>query len=352
MSGDVGKRNSRGVVDPPPPDALVAAERALLATPVFPDAEKAVQVYVGSQLSANSRRNASDALRRLARLILREKNPTPSQVPWTTLKYEQAKSIRSALYEMSRGGLVTPGTANVTLSHLRGLLKTMHGMELITSDQLAMVANGALKNVPGTRQARGRALLPREETKLRDAVKGLSGYRAAMLDAAIVLSIGGGLRREEAAGLTVASLGPRGIAVLGKGNKERTVPVDAQMQDVTDVWLEERSTLVLDHGGFFCSPRRPNQTLSRWSLWYLVRGAAHEAFGDRSPCDDECRCLEVLTGPHDFRRTFATRLLELGLDLRQVQVLMGHASPETTARYDKRDVEALFEKRRNMKVIA
>jgi integrase len=57
-----------------------------------------------------------------------------------------------------------------------------------------------------------------------------------------------------------------------------------------------------------------------------------------------------LTGPHDFRRTFATTLDKF--DLRQVQVLMGHESPETTARYDKRDLETLHEKARNTKVIA
>lgn len=355
MSGDVGKNDRDSVATASRPTALLAPgshEDALEAVPVFVDSERAVQTYLRAQLSDNSKRNAADSLRRLARLVLRRQDVALNQVPWTALNYEGATSLRSALYSMTRTGATTPGTANVTLSHLRGLLKTMHGMGVITGDQLAMVTNGALKNIPGARKTRGRALSRNEEKRLRCAIRELSGYRAAMLDAAVVLSIGGGLRREEAAGLTIASLGPEGIAVLGKGNKERNVPIDAQMQDATDAWLEERSALVLDHGGLFCSPKRPNQTLSRWSLWYLVRGVAHEAFGDRTPCDDECECLEVLTGPHDFRRTFATRLLNEGYDIRQVQVLMGHASPETTARYDKRDVEALYEKRRNTKVIA
>ncbi len=347
MSGDVGKEGDQDAAL-----RALAVSEAFEAVPFFEDGARAVEVYVRTQLSNNSKRNASDALHRIARLLLHRSDVVLGQVPWTAFDYEGAKWLRAGLYDMTRTGATTPGTANVTLSHLRGLIKTMHGMGVITSDQLAVLTNGALKNIPGSRQTSGRALSQDEEKRLRDVIKGLSGYRATMLDAAVVLSIGGGLRREEAAGLTVESFGPRGIAVLGKGNKERNVPVDAQMQDVTDAWLEERSALVLDHGGFFCSPRRPLQPLSRWSLWHLVRSAAHEAFGDRAPCDDMCRCFKVLTGPHDFRRTFATRLFELGYDIRQVQVLMGHASPETTARYDKRDKEALYEKRRNTKVIA
>src|SRR5258708_36280774 len=224
MSGDVGKEGDQDAAL-----RALAVSEAFEAVPFFEDGARAVEVYVRTQLSNNSKRNASDALHRIARLLLHRSDVVLGQVPWTAFDYEGAKWLRAGLYDMTRTGATTPGTANVTLSHLRGLIKTMHGMGVITSDQLAVLTNGALKNIPGSRQTSGRALSQDEEKRLRDVIKGLSGYRATMLDAAVVLSIGGGLRREEAAGLTVESFGPRGIAVLGKGNKERNVPVDAQM---------------------------------------------------------------------------------------------------------------------------
>jgi integrase/recombinase XerD len=147
-------------------------------------------------------------------------------------------------------------------------------------------------------------------------------------------------------------LTPGWLRVIGKGNRERPMPVDEQMQDAIGVWLEERGALAPSHGGLFCSPHRPDWTLSPWSFWSLVRDAAHAAFGSSERCAKGCPCLEIVTGPHDFRRTFATRLLDRGFDIRQVQVLMGHASPETTALYDKRDLNALFERRRKTRIIA
>lgn len=334
-----------------PATALVVPD-ALQGGIVFPESDRAIQAYLRGQLSPRSRQNAADALKRLARVVLRDDAAVPAQVPWPALNYELATTIRTALFEATRTGSITPGTANLTLSHLRGLVRAMHGMGLVTADQLGLVHSGALKSVPGTRTARGRALALDEEKTLREAARGFEGYRGAMLDTAIVLAVGAGLRREEVAGLTVAGLRPRELVVLGKGNKERPIPLDDEMRAVADAWLEERARLAPAHGGLFCSPQKPNWALSNWSFWALVREAAHVAFGGEGECMKTCRCLEVVTGPHDFRRTFATRLLDRGLDLGQVQVLMGHESPETTARYDKRDLEALFEKRRNMKVLA
>lgn len=335
-----------------PPGALVALEAPTGAL-VHPESDRAIKAYLRGQLSPRSRQNAADALKRLARLVLRNESAVPAQIAWPSIGYEEATTIRTVLFEATRTGAITPGTANLTLSHLRGLLRAMHGMGMVTSDQLGLVVSGALKSVPGKRTARGRALTPDEEKALREAAQSFNvGYRGAMLDTAIVLAIGGGLRREEVAGLTVAGIRPRELVVLGKGNKERPAPLDAEMRAIVDAWLEERGRLAPTHGGLFCSPQKPNWVLSNWSFWALVREAAHAAFGDETLCTKTCGCLAVVTGPHDFRRTFATRLLDRGFDIRQVQVLMGHESPETTARYDKRDLETLYEKRRNMKVLA
>ncbi|KKL04219.1 hypothetical protein LCGC14_2618250, partial [marine sediment metagenome] len=314
--------------------------------------ERAVQAYIRSQLSPRSRDNARDALRRLSRLMLGDQGAEPSQFPWPAIGFEQATTIRTALFEMTRVGAITPGTANLTLSHLRGLIRTMYGMRLVTADQHELVHSGALKNVPGARKPRGRALSAGEERALREAARALEGYQGAMLDTAIVLAIGAGLRREEIARLSLDSLSPGQLRFIAKGNKEVHPPIDAQMQEGIDDWLKERALLAPTHRGLFCSPQKPDWVLSAWSFWSLVRTAAHHAFGDQAPCAKGCRCFKIVTGPHDFRRTFATRALDQGLDIREVQVLMGHESSETTARYDKRDEEVLFEKRRNIRILA
>ncbi len=338
-----------------PTEALAvvqATEAPLAAVPGQDGGARAVQAYLRAQLSPRSRQNALDALRRLTRVITRDASNDPVQIPWTSFGYEQVTTVRTMLYELTRRGEITPGTANLTLSHLRGLIRTMYGMGLVSPAQHELTHSNAMKNVPGKREARGRAISGNEERELRSAAQSLGGYKGAMLDTAIVLAIGAGLRREEVAGLTVAGLEPGTMKVLGKGNKARPIPIDAQMQAAIDFWLEERTRLALPHGGLFCSPNRPGKRLSPWSFWDLVRTTSHIAFGDRKPCDKECRCLKVVTGPHDFRRTLATRMLGQGDDIVSVRAIMGHESIETTSRYDKRDVEAIFERRRKMRIIA
>lgn len=358
MSDDVGKKKppaKRSVtsaaievhedVPEPAPDALV-----LTGTLVRSDSARAVAAYVRNREAKRSKQNALDALRRLTRMISNGRTSDPTVIPWADIGFEQAGAIRSALYEKTRTGEIAPGTANLTLSHLRGLFKTLHKMGLVDAERREFVRD-ELGNVRGSRKTRGRALTPSEERSLRAAARELDGYRGTMLDTAIVLATGAGLRREEVADLPLIGVGEDLLTVIGKGNKERQIPIDDQMSDAKHVWLGERENLAPDHARFFCSPQKPEAVLSSWGFWDLVRKTAHAAFG-KGKCGETCRCVEVVTGPHDFRRTFATRLLEQGLDIRQVQLLMGHESLETTVRYDKRDLEALFEKRRGMRVIA
>lgn len=354
MSDNVGADDPPANRESTTPALVVVSGGAsgLVEASASTEGAEAVRAYVRSQLSPRSKENALDALRRITKLITKGANADPELIPWSTLSYEHVTAVRTALFEETRSRAITPGTANLTLSHLRGLIRTMYGMGLITPRQHEWTHSGVLKNIRGSRTPRGRALTVREERELRRAARALSGYRGVMLDTAIVLAVGGGLRREEVASLTVDGFGPDELSIIGKGNKERHLPVDAQMRDAGDAWLAQRSQLMPSHATLFCSPGMPEEEMSAWSFWALVRSAAHDAFGDSNPCDEQCRCFKVVTGPHDFRRTFATRALDGGLDIRQLQVLMGHESIETTGRYDKRDLEALFEKRRNMRIVA
>jgi integrase len=313
---------------------------------------RAVQQYVVGQLSPRSRETALDALRRIARLATGRPDARAEDFPWPVISYELATRLRRSLFDRTKEGDIAPGTANLTLSHLRGIVRTMYGMGLVTHEQLVVAHPGMIKNVPGSRIVRGRMLSEDEEKALRAAARALDGYRGGMLDAAVTLAIGAGLRREEVADAEMGRLKPGWLAVIGKGNKERDLVVDEGMRAALDPWLSERTRLAPPHGGIFCSPGKATLELSRWSFWALVREAAHAAFGGTEACPDDCPCFDVVTGPHDFRRTFASRLLEQGLDIREVQVLMGHESPETTARYDKRDVTSLYEKRRKLRVVA
>lgn len=335
-------------------EVVLGTQEIAAIVPVDPraDSARAVAYYVESQLSVRSRQNARDALRRIARVVRDDDEACELDLDWTKLNYELAQMIRRRLFDWTVTEDITPGTANLTLAHLRGIVRTMYGMGLVRYEQLAITHPKMLKNVRGSRRSRWAVLSPEQETELRAAARDLGDYRGAMLDSTIVLAVGTGMRREEVVEVGLDGIKPGLLRIVGKGNKERDAPLDDQVQAAVDGWLRERKRLKPEHTKIFCSPQRPDRELSRWSLWSLVREASHLAFGDRDPCAEGCECLEIVTGPHDFRRTFATRLFERGFDIREVQVLMGHESPETTAHYDKRNEKELHAKRRATKVIA
>lgn len=141
-----------------------------------------------------------------------------------------------------------------------------------------------------------------------------------------------GLRVGELAGLDVDDLNPdrRTLRVLGKGNKERTVPYGVPAAVAVDDWLRRgRPLLATDHSGpaLFLGTRgnRVDQRQVRSVVKDLF-----EALGDTSA-----------TGPHALRHTAATHLLDGGADLRAVQEILGHSSLATTQIYTHVSVERL-----------
>ncbi len=142
-------------------------------------------------------------------------------------------------------------------------------------------------------------------------------------DAALFLLLYGcGLRISEALSLNVAdirSMQKSGVVrILGKGSKERLVPVLPIVQEVLRTWLAQHPSPKAD------SP-----------LFVGVRGGRLQP----AVAQKAMREWRVLSGlpaqvtPHALRHSFATHLMENGADLRTIQELLGHASLSTTQRY-------------------
>lgn len=147
--------------------------------------------------------------------------------------------------------------------------------------------------------------------------------------AMLLLLLAGGLRREEIATLRIDQLDLASdrkgqVHVMGKGSKERTVPIEGPVVRELVRWLEARSRLAELHADTVFV------NLSR-------NGAKGAALGVKAIEDTVKRTARRAGlgswGVHRFRVTFATMLYDDGTDIERIRVLMGHESIETTRRY-------------------
>lgn len=129
-----------------------------------------------------------------------------------------------------------------------------------------------------------------------------------------------GLRVSELTGLDVGDLDRAGgmVRVLGKGGKERIVPVGAKALEAIGAYLRLRGWPA-EQAPLFLNSR--GQRINRRSVARIV--------------DRQAARIETYraVSPHTLRHTFATHLLEQGADLRSIQELLGHASLSTTQKY-------------------
>ena len=161
------------------------------------------------------------------------------------------------------------------------------------------------------------------------AVRSDDGDVIAVRDRAIVeLLYATGIRISELCGADCddIDLTERTLRVLGKGNKERVVPLGLPAVDAVAQWLALRESLSpTDHALFL--GRRGRRIDARVAREAVVR-LTIEAGVPR-------------VAPHALRHSAATHVLEGGADLRAVQELLGHASLATTQRYTHVSVERL-----------
>jgi len=133
-----------------------------------------------------------------------------------------------------------------------------------------------------------------------------------------------GLRVSELVGLTLLEISVQVgvVRIIGKGNKERLVPLGEQAIDWIEKYLKEaRSELIKQHqsDAMFVTARGSGMT--RQAFWHIIKKYALKAG------------IDQVLSPHTLRHAFATHLINHGADLRSVQMLLGHADLSTTQIY-------------------
>jgi integrase/recombinase XerD len=134
-----------------------------------------------------------------------------------------------------------------------------------------------------------------------------------------------GMRVSEVAGLTLddLDLGAGTVRCVGKGGKERVMPLYAAACHAVSAYLEKGrpalAGLHTDERTLFLNPR--GEKLTRQGLWLIIKAYARQMG------------LEDRVTPHTLRHSFATHMLNGGAGLREVQKLLGHANISTTQVY-------------------
>ncbi|MHC6526322.1 site-specific tyrosine recombinase XerD [Vibrio proteolyticus] len=204
------------------------------------------------------------------------------------------------------------------LSAIRRLFQYLHREKVRADDPSALLVSPKLpKRLPkDLTEAQVDALLdapdPNDPVELRDK---------AMLE----LLYATGLRVTELVSLTMENISLRQgvVRVIGKGGKERLVPMGENAVDWVETFLEQgRAFLLGEQTSDVVFPSKRARQMTRQTFWHRIKHYAVIAGIDTDSLS-----------PHVLRHAFATHLLNYGADLRVVQMLLGHSDLSTTQIY-------------------
>jgi len=267
------------------------------------------------------------------------------QVDLVRLDHHAIREYLSHLHD--RG--VSRATVARKLASLRSLFRHLARQGLAAGNPAAMVATPKLeRRLP-------RALSEHEVESLLDTTFG-TGTRDQRDRAILEMLYASGVRVAELVGADLGDLelsratGDGMMRVLGKGRKERLVPIGSKAVRALEAYLKARPKLL---------PRGPAREAVRWirrrgapmqpaardALFLNARGGRLSDRSVRRILDERLRKAAVLqrVSPHTLRHSFATHMLNAGADLRSIQELLGHASLSTTQRYTAVSTRRLIE---------
>ena len=235
------------------------------------------------------------------------------------------KHLQNFLQHINDLGMSAHSQARI-LSGIKGFYKYLLSEELIEKDPTTLIEGPRLgRKLPDT-------LGYAEIVKLLDAID-LSSPEGGRNRAMLEILYSSGLRVSELVELKRANvyfdLGF--LRVIGKGNKERLVPIGRDAMRYLKIYLEEIRVHVPVQKAFegYVFLNRRGMKISRVSIFLIIKALATKVG------------LKKSISPHTFRHSFATHLIEGGADLRAVQEMLGHESITTTEIYTHLDRDYL-----------
>ncbi len=229
---------------------------------------------------------------------------------------EDTPLILKYLIHLRKSGLAARSRARHLIA-IRGLYRFLFQEKNLRSDPARLI------DLPKT-SFKLPDVLTRQEIELLmrapDTAKPLGVRDAAMLE----VLYAAGLRVSELVNLTLRDINLEAgfVRVLGKGSKERIVPIGMPAKQKIDHYLGTvRSSRLKDKSSPYLFVARAGRPMTRQGFWKLLRRYAQQAG------------LSKKISPHSLRHSFASHMLEGGADLRAVQVMLGHVDISTTQIY-------------------
>jgi integrase/recombinase XerC len=287
-----------------------------------PFLEEAIQAFIdhlkfGKRYSAHTIRSYKDDLEEFSTYIREE-------FDGMAIRAISPAIIRSWLATLKDGGL-SSRSINRKISTLKSWYKQLIRVgEVEQSPMAAILSPKAGRRLPVYVEQKDMALLF-GEVKFPD---NWEGWTDRLLLAILYYT---GIRLSELVGLREGQLdtGNRAIKVLGKGNKERVIPVNEALMTAIDEYRErKRVELEAPDREFLLVSRKGRKLYPK----YVYR-AVHSYLAQITTIDQK--------SPHVLRHTFATHLMNAGAELNSVKELLGHASLSATQVYTHNSIEKL-----------
>ena len=224
--------------------------------------------------------------------------------------------ILAWLIDLAKKGLSAKSRARYIIT-IRGLYKFLIAEKKVIKSPVKDV------DIPKIGLALPKIMTVKEVEMLLDApdIKKPKGMRnSAMME----IMYGAGLRVSELIVLRIQdiNLDANFVRVMGKGSKERIVPIGSKARTITQKWIKEgRPSQLKNVSTPYLFVARAGKPMTRQSFWKIIKKYALLANISKN------------TTPHTLRHSFATHLLEGGADLRSVQTMLGHSDISTTQIY-------------------